>query len=47
MGFVVLLLLIFGTEIVAGIVLLVNSSSRDAQQFVGYALVASLYGRRS
>jgi hypothetical protein len=38
----VVLLLIFGTEIGAGIALIADSSSNTAEQFVGYALVALL-----
>lgn len=41
-GLGVLLLLIFGTEVWAGIVLVRNSSNTDAQHLVGYALVSSL-----
>ena len=39
---VVLLLLIFGTELAAGIVLLGQPGGRGAAQAIGYALIASL-----
>jgi hypothetical protein len=39
---VILLLLIFGVELVAGIVVLVNASSTTAIQFIGYAVVTAL-----
>lgn len=41
-GLGVLLLLIFGTEIGAGLALVSDSSRTDAEQIVGYALVSSL-----
>jgi hypothetical protein len=41
-GLVVLLLLIFGTELIAGIVLLARPDSSTSAQVIGYALVASL-----
>ena len=42
LGLVVLLLLIFGTELIAGIVLLGRPASSASAQMVGYALVASV-----
>jgi hypothetical protein len=41
-GLIRILLLIFGTELVAGIVVLVNPQSSTAAEIIGYALVASL-----
>ena len=41
-GLVVLLLLIFGTELIAGIVLLARPDSSTSAQVIGYALVVSL-----
>ena len=41
-GLVVLLLLIFGTELIAGIVLLASPDSSTSAQVIGYVLVASL-----
>ena len=41
-GLVVLLLLIFGTELIAGIVLLARPDSSTSAQVIGYALVTSL-----
>jgi hypothetical protein len=41
-GLVVLLLLIFGTELIAGIVLLTRPDSSTSAQVIGYALVVSL-----
>jgi hypothetical protein len=41
-GLVVLLLLIFGAELIAGIVLLARPDSSSSAQAIGYALVASL-----
>ena len=42
LGLVVLLLLIFGTELARGVALLVNPASGTSAQVIGYALVASL-----
>jgi hypothetical protein len=42
LGLVVLLVLIFGTELIAGIVLLAHPDSSTSAQVIGYALVASL-----
>ena len=42
LGLVVLLVLIFGTELIAGIVLLAGPGSSTSAQVIGYALVASL-----
>jgi hypothetical protein len=42
LGFTNLLLLVFGTELVAGIVLLAGSPAGTPLEIVGYALVASL-----
>ena len=42
MGLVLLLLLIFGAEIVARIILLASSATAGAEQIIGYALVTSL-----
>jgi hypothetical protein len=42
LGLVVWLLLIFGTELIAGIVLLARPDSSSSTQVIGYALVASL-----
>src|SRR5260370_39020007 len=42
LGLVVLLLLIFGTELVGGIVLLANAASSTAVQFISFAMVSSL-----
>lgn len=39
---VVLLVLIFGTELIAGIVLVAHPDSSTSAQVIGYALVASL-----
>jgi hypothetical protein len=39
---VVLLLLIFGTELIAGIALLANSASNGSVQSIGYALIGSI-----
>ena len=41
-GLVVLLLPIFGTELIAGIVLLASPDSSTSAQVIGYALVVSL-----
>jgi hypothetical protein len=42
LGLVVFLVLIFGTELIAGIVLLARPDSSTSAQVLGYALVASL-----
>lgn len=42
MGLVLLLLLIFGSEMAAGIILLNSSTKTIAEQIIGYALVTSL-----
>jgi hypothetical protein len=42
LGLVVLLVLIFGTELIAGIVLLARPDSSTSAQVIGYALVSSL-----
>jgi hypothetical protein len=41
-GLVVLLLLIFGAELIAGVVLIARPGSSSSAQAIGYALVASL-----
>jgi modulator of FtsH protease len=41
-GLVVLLVLIFGTELISGLILLGNTADASALEAVGYALVASL-----
>ena len=42
MGLVLVLLLIFGSEITAGVILLVGSAKATAEQVIGYALCTSL-----
>jgi hypothetical protein len=42
LGLVILLLIIFGSEIAAGIVLLTGSAKTGAERVIGYALVTSL-----
>ena len=41
-GLVILLLLIFGSELVGGIALLANARNSTAEQVIGYAMVSSL-----
>lgn len=42
LGLIILLLLIFGTELVSGIVAIAHPYSRSAVQMIGYALVTSI-----
>jgi hypothetical protein len=42
MGLITLLFVIFGTELIAGIMLIITPGDSDLLEYVGYALVASL-----
>jgi hypothetical protein len=42
MGLITLLFVIFGTELIAGIMLIVTPGDTDLLEYVGYAIVASL-----